>query len=302
MVLKKLRPQNNNSQVPEINMAEISAKMVADLRKSTGSPMMDCKKALTEANGDFDEAVKVLREKGMAKAAKRLSNETNEGKIFCKISDDNKTVSMLKLTCETEPVKNTQEFIEFGEKVSEIAFRGDFSKFESEEVVNELTEIRAKLGENITIVEYDRLEGDLVSFYIHMNYKVGVIIRLSLGDKSKSSVPALQELAKNLTLQIASLSPKSISSDDLDPEFIKGELEIIKHQLKEDPKNANKPDNILEKIVEGRKGKIFAESCLLEQEYVKEKMFIKELIASVEKEAGTNIKVDKFVRFQIGGQ
>ncbi|MDY0017601.1 MAG: translation elongation factor Ts [Candidatus Delongbacteria bacterium] len=281
-------------------MAEISAKMVADLRKSTGSPMMDCKKALSEANGDFDEAVKILREKGMAKAAKRLSNETNHGKIFCKLSDDSRTVSMLKLTCETEPVRNTAEFNDFGEEMSQIAFSGDFSKFESEDVTAKLTEIRAKLGENITIVEYDRMEGDLVSYYIHMNFKVGVIIKLNLSDKSKSSNEVLQDLAKNLTLQIASLAPKSISSDDLDPEFVKGELEIIKGQLKEDPKNANKPDNIIEKIVEGRKGKIFAESCLLEQEYVKEKMSIKELIDSVAKEAGVDIKVDKFVRFQIG--
>ena len=283
-------------------MAEISAKMVGELRRSTGSPMMDCKKALTEANGDFDEAVKILREKGMAKAAKRIGNETNEGRIFCRISDDNKTVSMLKLTCETEPVKGTQEFIEFGEKMSDIAFSGDFAKFESPEVVEELTEIRAKLGENITIVEYDRMEGDLVSYYIHMNFKVGVIIKLSLSDKSKNNDEKVQDLAKNLTLQIASLSPKSISSDDLDPEYVKGELDLIKSQLKEDPKNANKPDNIIEKIVEGRKGKIFAESCLLDQEYVKEKMTIKELIESIEKEAGTEIKIDKFVRFQIGGQ
>jgi len=283
-------------------MAEISAKMVSDLRKSTGSPMMDCKKALTESNGDFDEAVKILREKGMAKAAKRIGNETNQGRIFCKISADNKAVSMMKLTCETEPVRNTQEFLAFGEKMSEIAFSGDFAKFESESVVNELTEIRAKLGENITIVEFAKLEGDLVSYYIHSNFKVGVIIQISLDDKSKAGNPALIELAKNLTLQIASLAPKSVSSDDLDPEFIKGELEIIKHQLKEDPKNANKPENILDKIVEGRKGKVFAESCLLEQEYVKEKMFVKDLIASVEQHERVKIKIEKFVRFQIGAQ
>jgi elongation factor Ts len=283
-------------------MAEITAKMVGDLRKSTGSPMMDCKKALTEANGDFDEAVKILREKGMAKAAKRIGNETNEGRIFARISEDATIVSMLKLTCETEPVKGTAEFISFGEKMSDIAFSGDFSKFESEEVTEELTAVRAKLGENISIVEFERMEGDLVSFYIHMNYKVGVIIRLSLGDASKSSDQGIHELARNLTLQIASLSAKSISSEDLDPEYVKGELEIIKGQLKEDPKNAGKPDNIIEKIVEGRKGKIFAESCLLDQEYVKEKMSVRELIASVEQKAGTSVKVEKFVRFQIGGE
>lgn len=283
-------------------MAEITATMVADLRKSTGSPMMDCKKALAESNGDFDEAVKILREKGMAKAAKRINNETNQGRIFCKISSDNKTASMLKLTCETEPVRNTQEFIGFGETMSDIAFSGDFAKFESDSVIASLTEIRAKLGENISIVESERYAGDLVSYYIHSNLKVGVLIKIALGDKSKSGNPEIIDLAKNLTLQIASLAAKSISSDDLDPEFIKGELEIIKGQLKEDPKNANKPDNILEKIVEGRKGKIFAESCLLEQEYVKEKMLVKELIAAVEKTAGTSIKIEKFVRFQIGAQ
>ena len=282
-------------------MAEISAKMVGDLRKSTGSPMMDCKKALSEADGDFEKAVNILREKGMAKAAKRLSNETNEGKIFCRISDDNKVVSMLKLTCETEPVKNTEEFNVFGEKMSSIAFSGNIEEFESESVQNELTEIRAKLGENITIVEHTRMEADLVSYYIHMNYKIGVIVGLTLEDKSKASHSAVQELAKNLTLQIASLSPKALSSEELDPEYIKEELDIIRKQLKEDPKNSNKPDNIIDKILEGRKGKIFSETCLLDQEYVKEKMTIRELISKVEQEIGSGLKINKFIRFQIGG-
>ena len=283
-------------------MAEITAKMVGDLRKSTGSPMMDCKKALKEADGDFDKAVKILREKGFAKAAKRVGNETNEGRIFCKVSDDNKKVSMLKLTCETEPVKGTKEFIEFGEKISDIVFSKDFARLESEEIKNDLAEIRAKLGENISIVEYDVLEGDMVSYYIHMNHKVGVILELSIGDQSRTNESDIEELAKNLTLQIASLSPKSISSEDLDKDYIEQELEIIKNQLKDDPKNANKPDNIIEKIVEGRKGKIFSELCLLEQEYVKEKMKVGDLVGSVAEKLGFDIKGVKFVRYQIGGE
>ena len=281
-------------------MADITAKMVGDLRKSTGSPMMDCKKALTEANGDMDEAVKILREKGMAKAAKRLGNETKEGRIFCKVSDDSKIVSMLQLTCETEPVTNTEKFIDFGEKVSGLIFNDEAGKLESEEMVEELTEVRAKLGENITVKDHSRLSGDKVAYYVHSNKKVGVVLDLEIEDKSKASDEKIEELAKNLTLQIASLAPRSISEEDLDPEFVKSELELIKSMLKEDPKNKNKPENILEMIVQGRKGKILADVCLLEQEYVKEKMQVKELISSVEKEAGTKIAVKKFVRYQIG--
>lgn len=281
-------------------MANITAKMVGDLRRSTGSPMMDCKKALTEANGDFDEAVKLLREKGMAKAAKRLGNETTEGRIFCMLSDDSKTVSMLQLTCETEPVTNTEKFIDFGEKISGLIFNDEAAKIESEEMIEELTEVRAKLGENITIKDHSRLVGDKVAYYVHSNKKVGVVIHLEVEDKSKADDEAINNLAKNLTLQIASLAPMSISEADLDPEFVKSELELIKSMLKEDPKNKNKPENILEMIVQGRKGKILADVCLLEQEYVKEKMQVKELIESVAKEAGTKIAVKKFVRYQIG--
>lgn len=281
-------------------MANITAKMVGDLRKSTGSPMMDCKKALTEANGDMDEAVKILREKGMAKAAKRIGNETKEGRIFCQISDDDKVASMLQLTCETEPVTNTEKFIEFGQKVSGLIFNDEAAKIESDELVEELTEVRAKLGENITVMAHTRLVGDKVAYYVHSNKKVGVVLDLEIEDKSKATDEKINELAKNLTLQIASLAPRSISEEDLDPEFVKSELELIKSMLKEDPKNKNKPDNILEMIVQGRKGKILADVCLLEQEYVKDKMQVKELIANVEKEAGTKIAVKKFVRYQIG--
>ena len=198
---------------------------------------------------------------------------------------------MLQLTCETEPVTNTEKFIEFGEKVSGIIFQDEADKLEKEEMVEELTEVRAKLGENITVKDHTRLVGDK---------KVGVVIDLEVEDKSKASDIAIDELAKNLTLQIASLAPRSISEDDLDPEFVKSELELIKSMLKEDPKNKNKPENILEMIVQGRKGKILADVCLLEQEYVKDKMQVKELIANVEKQAGTKIAVKKFVRYQIG--
>ncbi len=278
----------------------ITAKQVSELRKMTGSPMMDCKKVLTEAEGDMDKAVQLLRERGQAKAAKRVGNETTEGIVFCKVNDDNSSASIVKLTCETEPVTNTDQFIAFGDKISEMVFNGKSEELKNDTFAESLTEIRASLGENITLQESAFLSGDLVSIYVHSNKKVGVLVELGLSDKSKSADDKLIELAKNLTLQIASLNPKSISIDELDPEFVAGEIEIIKNHLKEDPKNKNKPENILDMIVEGRKGKIFAEHCLLEQEYVKEKMFIKELVANVEKEVGTDISVKKFVRYSIG--
>jgi len=278
----------------------ITAKQVSELRKMTGSPMMDCKKVLTEAEGDMEKAVQLLRERGQAKAAKRVGNETTEGIVFCKANEEGTFGSIVKLTCETEPVTNTDQFIAFGDNISKIVFDGKSEDLKGDAFAESLTEIRASLGENITLQDSAYLAGDLVSFYIHSNKKVGVLVELGLGDKSKNNDEKVIDLAKNLTLQIASLNPKSIAIDELDPEFVAGEIEIIKNHLKEDPKNKNKPDNILDMIVEGRKGKIFAEHCLLEQEYVKEKMFIKELVANVAKEVGTDISVKKFVRYSIG--
>lgn len=278
----------------------ITAAMVNELRRATGSAMMDCKKALTESNGDMEKAIQILREKGQAKAAKRSGNTTSEGCIFCKVSEDHKTASMLELACETEPVAKNGMFLEFGEKISGLLFADKIAEIESEATTAELTDIRVKIGENVTISNKERFVGDLVNFYVHSNKKVGVLIEIALEDGSKSSDERLLELSKNLTLQIASLSPKSVSSDDLDPAFLKSELEIIKAQLKDDPKNKNKPEEILEKIVDGRKSKIFADVCLLEQEYVKEKIMIKELIESVAKEVGTKVSVKRFVRFAIG--
>lgn len=279
----------------------ISAKDVAKLRKSTGAPMMDCKKALTESEGDFEKAVQYLREKGQAKAAKRLSNETKEGRVFCKISDDNTKVAIIKLTCETEPVANVKEFVEFGEGVVSELFNGK-NVTEDEAIVAKNTELRAGLGENITISEFGTLEGDFCSYYIHFNNKIGVTISFEIADKSKKDSEALVELAKNLNLQIAAMNPKALSSDRLDPKFVEEELEVIKGQLKQDPKNANKPEEILNKIVEGRKNKMFAQFCLLNQEYIDENITIQELIDRTAKEIGTEIKVLDFVNFRIGAE
>lgn len=279
---------------------EISAKLVSDLRKATGSPMMDCKKALTEAEGDMEKAIVILRERGQAKAAKRINNETNEGVIFCEISEDNKTASILELACETEPVSGTAEFIEYGKKVSKMIFENKAAELESDKGKEELTEVRAKLGENVTPRKYERYTGDLVSYYVHSNKKVGVLIEIELGDKSKSSDEKLRSLAKDLTLQIASLSPKAVSVGDLDPEFIRQEKEILVNQLIEsDEKNKNKPKEILEKIVDGRIGKVLSDVCLLEQEFVKDKIKISDLIANVAKETQTTVKIKRFLRCSV---
>ncbi len=275
----------------------ISAKMVQELRKSTGSPMMDCKKALTEADGDIDKAITILRERGQAKAAKRAGNETNEGRIFCKVSDDNKSVAIVEMTCETEPVSKNSMFLDFGEKIAGLVFDGKEEEVKSDAINEELVEIRAKLGENITIRNYSRKEGDLATYYIHSNQKIGVALTVNC---EKAEDEQVKELSKNLTLQIASLAPRSVGVEDLDPAFVKEETEILKNQLKEDPKNQNKPDEILDRIVEGRKAKIFSEVCLLEQEYVKEKMKVSELIESVEKAVGSKIEIKEFIRYAIG--
>lgn len=279
---------------------EITASMVNELRRATGSPMMDCKKALTEAGADMEKAIQILRERGQAKAAKRVGNETSEGVVFCQQSADKKTVSMVKVTCETEPVSKNTMFVELGEKASNLVFNNQADHLQGEAVQAQVTEVRAKLGENVTIGESVRLSGDLTAFYIHSTKKVGVVIELALGDTTKNSNEALQNLAKDLCLQIASMSPRAVGVADLDPAYVAEEVAVIKGRLKEDPKNANKPDAILDKIVEGQKSKVFADACLLEQEFVKEKMFIKDLVESVAKAAGTTVTVKCFNRYQIG--
>jgi len=279
---------------------EITAKAVNDLRAMTGVGMMDCKKALQETNGDVDAAVKMLRERGVAVAAKRAEKAANQGSVMAKASADGKTLAMVEVNCETDFVARNDGFKEFVNIVAEKAV----STHEDVAVVmaEELSAKISQTGENMKIRRSTRyvLDGiGKLSSYIHMGGKVGVLLDVACGKSETVASAAFIELCNDLCLQVAAASPRYIASADVSKEEIAAEREIYAKQM-EDQK---KPANILEKIIDGKMGKFYAEICLLDQEFVKAgdaKEAIKDVIAAAEKACGDTITIRRFIRYQLG--
>lgn len=250
----------------------ITAQLVKQLRDLTNAGMMDCKKALTETNGNLEEAVEILRKKGMATAAKRADREANEGIVFVQLSEDNHYASMVELNCETDFVARNDNFKEFGEKISSYALENKVSSKEDLEnaeidgksIKDECVDLIGKIGEKIEIGKVVTLGSDdtTIGQYLHMDKKVAVLAEATTGIDA--------EVLKDVTLQIASMKPIAVSKEDLSPEEVEKEKNFLIDQLKEDPKNAKKPQEILEKIVSGRLNKHFAEICLVDQVFVKD--------------------------------
>jgi elongation factor Ts len=232
-------------------MTEITAAMVKELREATAAGMMECKRALQEANGDFDEAVKVLREKGMASAAKRADRATSEGKVGVMVREN--LGGIAAIGCETEPVSNNEDFLAYAEKLLKTVFDGgDPSSLEDERVA-----LTAKLGENIQVVGSKRMEaagGELLSFYVHAPAnKVGALVHTKGGD------PAA---ARSLALHLTFARPTYGKRDEVPQELVDAEREILSHS----EEVLSKPENVREKIVEGQLNKRFyGESVLTEQ-------------------------------------
>ena len=289
----------------------VTAAMVKELREATGVGMMDCKKALTEADGDMEVATKLLREKGLAAAAKKAGRIAAEGLSHVYINNDGVGV-IVEVNSETDFVAKNAEFQEYVQNVAVQATNSsneaDMEAFYAENwhldnsitVRDALSQMVAKIGENLTIRRFKKLvkgaNGTLVS-YIHSGGKVAVIIELN----SEVSNDALAEAGRNLCMQIASMNPQFVTRDQVSEEFIKNEKEILVQQAMNDEKNAGKPQNILEKMVEGRLTKNLREMCLCEQEYVKDgDMSVKQYIDSVSKAVGNTVSVERFVRFETG--
>ena len=236
-------------------MTEITATMVKELRDATSAGMMDCKRALQETDGDFDEAVKLLRERGMASAAKRAGRATSEGKVGVMVRGQ--TGAIAAIGCETEPVSNNDDFLAYAEKVLRTVFDGsDPSSLEDERV-----EVAAKLGENVQVVGTKRMEaadGELLSFYVHgPANKVGALVRTKGGDA---------EAVRSLALHLSFARPTYTTRDEVPQELVAAEREI----LAKSDEVASKPENVREKIVEGQLNKrFFGESVLLEQTWYK---------------------------------
>ena len=288
----------------------ITASQVKELREMTGAGMMDCKKALTNTDGDMDKAVEWLRENGLAKAEKKSGRIAAEGIVAVDVSEDGKTASIVEVNSETDFVAKNEKFQTY---VAEVAAQAkttkaaDIDAFLAEpwaadtsvSVDEKLKSMIAVIGENMTIRRFEQVNTDgLVVSYIHAGGKIGVLVEAD----TDSSSDAVKDCLKNVAMQVAALNPKYVSSADVDEDYKNHEKEILLAQAKNDPKNANKPDDIIEKMITGRLNKELKEVCLLEQEYVKaeNKESVGKYVEAVAKAEGCKLAVKKFVRFETG--
>ncbi len=281
-----------------------TAKDVAELRKQTGCGMMDCKKALTESDGDFEAAVKFLREKGMAATAKKADRIAAEGLVD--IMTIGNTTAIVEVNSETDFVAKNATFQEFVKEILKTIIANKpadvdallASAYVGGGTVSEaLAEQIYKIGEKLSIRRFTIVEGT-VSTYIHGLGATGVIVSF---DTDVADKDGFAECAKNVALQTAAMDVKYLDKESVPASVLAEEEAILISQMKEDPKMANKPDNILANIVKGRLGKFYENNCLLEQAYVKDdSMSVAKYVASVAKELGGNIKVTGYVRFDKG--
>lgn len=289
----------------------VTASMVKELREMTGAGMMDCKKALSATDGDFDKAIEFLREKGLATAEKKAGRIAAEGLVATTIKDGDKVAAIVEVNAETDFVAKNEVFQTFVKEVVEQAAdtdAADIDAFKAEKwaldtsmtVDEKLAAMIAKIGENMNIRRFEKIvsEDGIVVSYIHAAGKIGVLVEA----KTESNDERVKEALKNVAMQIAALNPKYVSTDDVPEEYKEHEKEILIAQAKNDPKNANKPENIIEKMITGRLAKELKEICLLEQEYVKaeNKETVAKYLEMVSKEVGTPVELKRFVRFETG--
>ena len=287
-------------------MANITAKDVAELRTKTGAGMMDCKKALVEADGNMDEAVKILREKGLAAAAKKQSRIAADGLVAVLKTDS--ATAIVEVNTETDFVAKNETFQEFVAKLLNIIIEkrpssveelGTVSYDDAMDVNAKVVELVSIIKEKITIRRFEIVDG-LTSTYVHGNGSIGVVVSIDADDTAKNN-EGFAEFAKNIALQVAAYPVNYLDRDAVPAEVLEEEKGIIRAQIANDPKNANKPAQILDKMVIGKLGKFYENNCLVDMEYFKEdKMTVGQYIANTAKAFGGNLTVKGFVRYEKG--
>jgi elongation factor Ts len=274
----------------------ITAQDVNKLRQMTGAGMMDCKKALTEANGDFEAAIEVLRKKGQKVSASRADRQASEGQVFIKTTSNDSVAYLIALNCETDFVAKNEEFVRLGEKIINTAVKESPSNIDAIKkltvdgnTINEkIVELIGKIGEKIDISAYEVVKGEKIVTYIHSNNKLGVIVSL----KGSNGTDVL-EAGKNVAMQIAAMNPIAVDKDGVDPKIIEKEIEIGKEQARAE----GKPEAMLEKIAQGKLNKFYKDSTLLNQDYIKDgSVTVGKYLESVKK----GLSVESFKRISIG--
>jgi elongation factor Ts len=277
----------------EHTMSTISAADVNKLRQLTGAGMMDCKKALTETNGDFDAAVDYLRKKGQKISAARADRDAKEGAVIAKTSADKKTGVVILLACETDFVAKNDDFVAFANEVADLALANKPADLDalkaltmgSVTLAERLMEQVGKIGEKVDVTRYEILEGDNLVPYIHAGNRLGVLVSLTSAANEANFVAG-----KDVAMQIAALNPLALDKGDVDASVVAREIEVAKEQVRAE----GKPENMIEKIAEGKLGKFYKESTLLNQEFVKDSSkTIAQMLDGVEK--GLSVKAFKRV-------
>lgn len=273
----------------------ISAQDINKLRQATGAGMMDCRKALTETNGDFEAAIDWLRKQGQKVAAKRSDREAKEGVVIAQTTADNKTGIVVCVSCETDFVSKNTDFIALVQSIADAAIANDVKNVDQlnetsvngSKIADLINDKLASIGEKIGITKFERVEAPYVSSYIHGAYRIGVLVGL---DKASA------EVGKDIAMQIAALNPVAVDADSVPADVVAREKAIIVDVMKEDPKMAGKPDEMLSKIAEGKLGAFFKEQTLTAQAFVKD---AGKSVGDYLKESG-NIKITEFKRVALG--
>ena len=277
-------------------MSAITAQDINKLRQATGAGMMDCRKALTETNGDFEAAIDWLRKQGQKVAAKRSDREAKEGVIIAQTSADNKTGFVVCISCETDFVSKNADFVAFAQSIADAAVANNVKSAEElnevsvngAKVADLINDKLASIGEKIGIAKFERVDAPYVASYIHGAYRMGVLVALT---------SANAELGKDLAMQIAAMNPVAVDPESVPAETVERERAIIIDTMKADPKMAGKPEDMIAKIAEGKIGAFFKEQTLLAQAFVKDgSKSVGEYIKSVD----GAIKVTEFKRVALG--
>jgi elongation factor Ts len=277
-------------------MSAITAQDINKLRQATGAGMMDCRKALTETNGDFEAAIDWLRKQGQKVAAKRSDREAKEGVIIAQTSADNKTGFVVCISCETDFVSKNADFVAFAQSIADAAVANNVKTAEElnevsvngAKVADLINDKLASIGEKIGIAKFERVDAPFVASYIHGAYRMGVLVALTAANA---------ELGKDLAMQIAAMNPVAVDADSVPAETVERERAIIIDTMKADPKMAGKPEDMIAKIAEGKIGAFFKEQTLLAQAFVKDgSKSVGEYIKSVD----GAIKVTEFKRVALG--
>ncbi|RAU83818.1 translation elongation factor Ts [Pontibacter arcticus] len=275
----------------------ITAQDVNKLRQETGAGMMDCKKALTEANGDFEAAKDILRKAGQKIASKRADNVTSEGIVLTQVSEDGKSGKVVAIACETEPVSKVEDFKTLAQAVLNAAVSTNAASKEEllatpqadgRALEDHITDLMGKIGEKIDVVSYQTVTADQVVAYNHSNGKLGVLVALN-----NTNGTDVTEVGKDVAMQIAAMKPIALDKDGVDSATIEREIEIGKEQARAE----GKPENMLEKIAQGKLNKFYKESTLLNQEFVKDSSLT---IAQLLEKTSKGLTVSEFKRVAIG--